>query len=155
MSADPRIACPRPGSSLSLTYNEAMELAYFGANVLHPQTLGPAVAQRHTGHRSAAATIPSHPGSRIEAAPAEREDGIKGITAIGGMALVNLEGSGMIGVPGTADRLFAVPAERAGVSVTLISQASSEHSICIAVPRDVARARPQDVISEAFADELE
>ena len=53
------------------------------------------------------------------------------------MALVNLEGSGMIGVPGTADRLFAA-LKNAGVSVTLISQASSEHSICIAVPEDVA-----------------
>ena len=69
------------------------------------------------------------------------------------MALVNLEGSGMIGVPGTADRLFAALKE-AGVSVTLISQASSEHSICVAVPRQLAE-RAQTVIRDAFAEELE
>ena len=68
------------------------------------------------------------------------------------MALVNLEGSGMIGVPGTADRLFAA-LKNAGVSVTLISQASSEHSICVAVPQDVAE-RARQVVSTAFADEL-
>jgi aspartokinase/homoserine dehydrogenase 1 len=68
------------------------------------------------------------------------------------MALVNLEGSGMIGVPGTADRLFAA-LKNAGVSVTLISQASSEHSICIAVPQNLAE-RAKQVASEAFADEL-
>ncbi len=68
------------------------------------------------------------------------------------MALVNLEGSGMIGVPGTADRLFAALKD-AGVSVTLISQASSEHSICIAVPQEVA-ARARQVIKDEFAVEL-
>ena len=93
-----------------------------------------------------------HAGSRIstESRPDER---IKGITAVGGMALVNLEGAGMIGVPGTADRLFAALKE-AGVSVTLISQASSEHSICIAVPAEVA-SRAKEVIADAFAEELE
>jgi aspartokinase/homoserine dehydrogenase 1 len=69
------------------------------------------------------------------------------------MALVNLEGSGMIGVPGTADRLFA-SLKGAGVSVTLISQASSEHSICVAVPQGLAE-RARKVISDTFADELE
>ena len=68
------------------------------------------------------------------------------------MALVNLEGSGMIGVPGTADRLFA-SLKDAGVSVTLISQASSEHSICIAVPDPVAEHAKQ-VIANEFAEEL-
>jgi aspartokinase/homoserine dehydrogenase 1 len=68
------------------------------------------------------------------------------------MALVNLEGAGMIGVPGTADRMFSA-LKKAGVSVTLISQASSEHSICIAVPQDLA-ARATMVIKDAFAVEL-
>jgi aspartokinase/homoserine dehydrogenase 1 len=68
------------------------------------------------------------------------------------MALVNLEGAGMIGVPGTADRLFAA-LRNAGVSVTLISQASSEHSICIAVPAELAE-QAKNVITDAFADEL-
>ena len=150
MSADPR-RVPEAQVIEQLTYNEAMELAYFGAKVIHPQTLGPAIENGipviiRNSHK------PEHPGSRIEAKSAPA-DNIKGITAVGGMALVNLEGSGMIGVPGTADRLFA-SLKRAGVSVTLISQASSEHSICIAVPEDLAE-RARKVITEAFAEELE
>ncbi|NIV16894.1 MAG: bifunctional aspartate kinase/homoserine dehydrogenase I [Woeseiaceae bacterium] len=149
MSADPN-RVPEAQVIEQLTYNEAMELAYFGARVIHPQTLGPVVDNdipviiRNT-------FSPEHPGSRISATIAPGDD-IKGITAISGMALVNLEGAGMIGVPGTADRLFAA-LKNAGVSVTLISQASSEHSICIAVPQEVA-LRAGDVIRDAFADEL-
>ncbi len=150
MSADPRLV-PEAQVIEQLTYNEAMELAYFGANVLHPQTLGPAVDNEipvviRNSHNAA------HPGSRIGAAAGQAEN-IKGITAIRGMALVNLEGSGMIGVPGTADRLFAA-LKHAGVSVTLISQASSEHSICIAVPAEVAD-RAREVVTNEFSEELE
>ena len=150
MSADPR-RVPEATVIDQLTYNEAMELAYFGAKVIHPQTLGPAVENDipviiRNSHNA------GHPGSRIESKSAD-DDSIKGITAIGGMALVNLEGSGMIGVPGTADRLFAA-LKGAGVSVTLISQASSEHSICIAVPQTLAE-RARQVIIEAFAEELD
>jgi aspartokinase/homoserine dehydrogenase 1 len=150
MSADPN-RVPEAQVIGRLTYNEAMELAYFGAQVIHPQTLGPVIDNdipvviRNTFN-------PDHAGSRISAELAKADD-IKGITAISGMALVNLEGSGMIGVPGTADRLFAALKE-AGVSVTLISQASSEHSICIAVPQEVAQ-RAGDVVREAFTEELE
>jgi len=150
MSADPR-RVPEAQVIHQLTYNEAMELAYFGAKVIHPQTLGPAV-QNDIPVIIRSSHNPEHPGSRIEM-QAEEEGSIKGITAIGGMALVNLEGSGMIGVPGTADRLFAA-LKKAGVSVTLISQASSEHSICIAVPEDLAK-RAQQVITDAFAEELD
>jgi aspartokinase/homoserine dehydrogenase 1 len=150
MSADPN-RVPEAQVIDRLTYSEAMELAYFGAKVIHPQTLGPAVDNdipvTIRNSRNSA-----HPGSRIEAASTPANN-IKGITAIGGMALVNLEGAGMIGVPGTADRLFS-SLKDAGVSVTLISQASSEHSICIAVPEDVAE-RARKVITETFADELE
>jgi aspartokinase/homoserine dehydrogenase 1 len=149
MSADPN-RVPEARVIEQLTYNEAMELAYFGAKVIHPQTLGPVIDNdipvfiRNSRN-------PAHPGSRI-AADTAQADGIKGITAIGDMALINLEGAGMIGVPGTADRLFA-SLKHAGVSVTLISQASSEHSICIAVPRVLAE-RARQVISDAFAEEL-
>jgi aspartokinase/homoserine dehydrogenase 1 len=150
MSADPN-RVPEAQVIDELTYSEAMELAYFGAKVIHPQTLGPVIDADipvviRNSHN------PAHPGSRIGAI-AKLGDGIKGITAIGGMALLNLEGAGMIGVPGTADRLFA-SLKRAGVSVTLISQASSEHSICIAVPQDLAE-RARQVVIDAFAEELE
>ena len=150
MSADPN-RVPEAQVIDQLTYNEAMELAYFGAKVIHPQTLGP-VIEKDIPVWIRSSHNPSHPGSRI-AADAAHIDNIKGITAIGGMALVNLEGAGMIGVPGTADRLFGALKD-AGVSVTLISQASSEHSICIAVPSDVS-ARAAQVIRDAFADELD
>jgi aspartokinase/homoserine dehydrogenase 1 len=149
MSADPN-RVPEAQIIEMLSYNEAMELAYFGAKVIHPQTLGPAV-DKDIPVIIRNSFDPQHPGSRIstESRPDER---IKGITAVGGMALVNLEGAGMIGVPGTADRLFAALKD-AGVSVTLISQASSEHSICIAVPAEVAN-HAKEVIAEAFAEEL-
>lgn len=149
MSADPN-KVPEARIIDRLSYSEAMELAYFGARVLHPQTLGPAIENnipiviRNSFHAD-------RPGSMI-VSQAEPDGQIKGITAIGGMALVNLEGSGMIGVPGTADRLFAA-LKTAGVSVTLISQASSEHSICVAVPQELAD-RAESVISDEFAEEL-
>jgi aspartokinase/homoserine dehydrogenase 1 len=150
MSADPN-RVPEARVIDCMTYNEAMELAYFGAKVIHPQTLGPIIENEipllvRNSHN------PSHPGSRI-ARDSLSSDNIKGITAIAGMALVNIEGAGMIGVPGTAERLFHA-LRTAGVSVTLISQASSEHSICIAVPQALA-ARTKDVIASAFAEELE
>ena len=149
MSADPN-RVPEAQVIELLSYNEAMELAYFGAKVIHPQTLGPAI-EKNIPVVIRNSFDAQHAGSRIstESRPDER---IKGITAVGGMALVNLEGAGMIGVPGTADRLFAALKE-AGVSVTLISQASSEHSICIAVPAEVA-SRAKEVIADAFAEEL-
>ncbi|NNL55800.1 MAG: bifunctional aspartate kinase/homoserine dehydrogenase I, partial [Woeseia sp.] len=149
LSGDPR-RVPEAQIIRTLSYNEALELAYFGARVLHPQTLGPVIAKnipvliRNT-------FSPDRPGSRIGRDIAGTHS-VKGITAIDGMALVNLEGTGMIGVPGTADRLFAA-LKRASVSVTLISQASSEHSICIAVPAELAM-RAAQVIRDAFADEL-
>jgi aspartokinase/homoserine dehydrogenase 1 len=150
MSADPN-RVPEARVIDELTYNEAVELAYFGTAVIHPQTMGPVIDNAvpvyiRNSHN------PGHPGSRI-AASADGEETIKGITAIGGMALLNLEGAGMIGVPGTADRLFGA-LKNAGMSVTLISQASSEHSICIALPEQLSE-RARDVVREAFAEELE
>ncbi|NBC21961.1 MAG: bifunctional aspartate kinase/homoserine dehydrogenase I, partial [Gammaproteobacteria bacterium] len=150
MSGDPN-RVPEAKVIDTLSYNEAMELAYFGAKVIHPQTMGPAVANqipiliRNT-------FAPEHPGTRVVAATGG-EDNIKGITAIDGVALVNVEGAGMIGVPGTADRIFGALRE-ADVSVILISQASSEHSICFAVPELLA-GTAQEVVSDAFAEELE
>jgi aspartokinase/homoserine dehydrogenase 1 len=94
MSADPN-RVPEARVIDCMTYNEAMELAYFGAKVIHPQTLGPIIENEipllvRNSHN------PSHPGSRI-ARDSLSSDNIKGITAIAGMALVNIEGAGMIG----------------------------------------------------------
>lgn len=150
MSADPN-RVPEARVIERMSYNEAMELAYFGAKVIHPQTLGP-VIQNDIPIVIRNSRNPQHPGTVIASARATKDD-IKGITAIGGMALVNIEGAGMIGVPGTAERLFEA-LHRAGVSVTLISQASSEHSISLAVPAGLAELA-RDVVSRGFAEELE
>lgn len=149
MSADP---CAVPQALLldHLSYNEAFELAYFGARVIHPQALSPAedagipVWIRNTFH-------PDCPGTRIDAGGHD-ELPVKGISGLADMALVTLEGAGMIGVPGTAERVFSA-LNRARISVTMISQGSSEHSICLVVPESGA-ATACRVLEEAFEREL-
>ncbi len=148
MSGDPR-RIPDVSIIRELSWHEAMELAYFGAKVLHPRTMAPLVARsipvwiRNTAH-------PEGSGTRIGAVGSD--GGVKGVTTIAGMALLNLEGAGLIGVPGTASRLFEA-LRNAGISVVLISQGSSEHSICCAVPEeDSLRAR--DAVRNAFAAEI-
>jgi aspartokinase/homoserine dehydrogenase 1 len=150
LSADPR-RVPDATVIDSLSYSEAMELAYFGAKVIHPQTMAPAVGRsipiwiRNT-------FAAERPGTLICARP-ESALPVKGITSIERIAIVNLEGAGMIGVPGTAHRLFGALREE-GISVVLISQGSSEHSICCAIPESEA-ARAAAVVRAAFARELE
>jgi aspartokinase/homoserine dehydrogenase 1 len=140
LSADPR-RVPEAIVVPAMSYDEAIELAYFGAKVLHPRTMEPAVARdipiwiRNTFNAS-------HPGSRIDRRGESGKSVVKGFSTFDGIALVNLEGTGMIGVPGVAQRLFGALRD-VGVSVVLISQASSEHSICFAVPEaegELARA---------------
>jgi aspartokinase/homoserine dehydrogenase 1 len=150
LSADPR-RVPDATVIDSLSYNEAMELAYFGAKVIHPQTMAPAVGGaipiwiRNT-------FAPEKPGTLICARPQSLLP-VKGITSIEHIALVNLEGAGMIGVPGTAHRLFGALREER-ISVILISQGSSEHSICCAVPQAEA-TRAATVVRAAFERELQ
>ena len=149
LSADPRLV-PNAQVIDELSYNEAMELAYFGAKVIHPQTMEPAVARnipiyiRNTfAPQKRGTLICAHPKSALK---------VKGITTIDPVALVNLEGAGMIGVPGTAHRLFGALRD-AGISVILISQGSSEHSICFAIPQAQA-ARAEEAVRRAFDAEL-
>jgi aspartokinase/homoserine dehydrogenase 1 len=150
MSADPR-RVPDATVIDSLSYNEAMELAYFGAKVIHPQTMAPAVKDgipiwiRNT-------FAPEKIGTLICAKPVSALP-VKGITSIERVALVNLEGTGMIGVPGTAHRLFGALREE-GISVILISQGSSEHSICCAIPQEQAE-QAAAVVRHAFERELQ
>jgi bifunctional aspartokinase / homoserine dehydrogenase 1 len=150
LSADPR-RVPDATVIDSLSYNEAMELAYFGAKVIHPQTMAPAVKGgipiwiRNT-------FAPDKVGTLICAQPASLLP-VKGITSIERVALVNIEGTGMIGVPGTAHRLFGALREE-GISVILISQGSSEHSICCAIPQEQAE-RAATVVRRAFERELQ
>ena len=149
LSADPR-RVPDATVIDSLSSKEAMELAYFGAKVIHPQTMAPAVV-KGIPIRIRNTFAPDKPGTLIRA-PA-------GIVARGqrnhdhrSTALVNVEGAGMIGVPGTAQRLFGALREH-GISVILISQGSSEHSICFAVPQDQAD-RAEEIVRATFEGEL-
>jgi aspartokinase/homoserine dehydrogenase 1 len=149
LSADPRLV-PEATVIDALSYNEAMELAYFGAKVLHPQTMAPAVRKRiPIWIRNTFA--PERAGTVIRGEVAHHPL-VKGITTIDGIALANLEGAGMIGVPGTAHRLFGALRED-GISVILISQGSSEHSICFAVPEAEAE-RAERIVRRAFDAEL-
>ena len=149
LSADPRVV-PEAVQLEALSYDEACELAYFGAKVVHPQTMSPAIERglpiiiRNTFQ-------PEHPGTRITAAR-DASGPVKGLTLSPGLALVNLEGTGLIGVPGTAERVFAA-LRNAKVSVVMISQGSSEHSICCVVKQEDAD-RAQSSLVTAFAHEL-
>ena len=151
LSADPRLV-PEAVSLPAMSYREACELAYFGAKVIHPQTMTPAIARglpivmRNTFR-------PEFAGTRIDAVGDPDAAGpVKGLTLDPDLAIVSLEGAGLIGVPGTAERVFAA-LHAARVSVVMISQGSSEHSICSVVrERDAQAAR--DAVVEAFAREL-
>ncbi|CAA7061285.1 unnamed protein product [Microthlaspi erraticum] len=132
----------------TLSYQEAWEMSYFGANVLHPRTIIPVmkydipIVIRNIFNLSA-------PGTMI-CRQIEDEDGykldapVKGFATIDNLALVNVEGTGMAGVPGTASDIFSAVKE-VGANVIMISQASSEHSVCFAVPEKEVKA-----VSEAL-----
>src|ERR1044071_5041648 len=149
LSADPRLV-PEAVVLEDVSYQEATELAYFGAKVVHPNTMAPAIENkipiwiRNTFN-------PSSPGTRIGEKSHSRRM-VKGFATVDGMALVNVEGTGMIGVPGIANRLFGALREM-GVSVVMISQASSEHSICFAIPEAQA-ALARKTVERAFFAEL-
>lgn len=150
MSADPR-SVPTAKSIPELTYREVSELAYYGAKVLHPKTMRP-VVEHSIPLRIKNTFNPDHPGTVIIKERAVSGGSLKAVTAIKDVRLLTVEGKGMLGVVGVAARVFkAVADER--VSVLLISQASSEQSICFAVPAghsdDIV-----DSIEEEFAEEI-
>jgi len=141
MSADPRLVADA-FSLESLSYDELMELSHFGAKVIYPPTLHP--ARVHSIPIIIRNTLnPSFEGTRVMEQTSRNGKEVRGISSIDEVALLRLEGDGMVGVPGIAQRLFGALASE-GVSVILISQASSEHSICFAVdPGSVEAARRQ------------
>jgi len=149
-SADPR-RVPDAIVIPELSYQEAAELAYFGAKVIHPNTMAPAIAKNITVWIKNSFK-PEAPGTRISASsPSDLP--IKGFAAVEDMALINVEGTGMIGIPGVAHKLFGA-LRAVGVSIVMISQASSEHSICFAVPRAHAELAKK-TIEQTFYAELQ
>ena len=131
MTADPR-SVPSARLLPALHYREAAELAYYGARVLHPRTMVP-LADRRIPLFVRSAFRPEIAGTRIAHDVGEGGYPVKALTAIHGQALVSIDGGGMIGVPGVAGRAFSALSQ-AGHSVVMISQSSSEASICFVVP---------------------
>ncbi|MBC7896261.1 MAG: aspartate kinase, partial [Cytophagaceae bacterium] len=150
LTADPRIV-PDARVIPQLTPREAAELAYYGAKVLHPRALIP-LGDRRIPVRVRPFGDPEAPGSEVSQRRTLREYPVKALSSIGQQALVTVSGNGMLGVPGIAARTFAAMHD-AGVSVSLISQASSEHSICFSVPEASAVAA-RTALERAFANEL-
>ncbi|HTG85427.1 MAG TPA: bifunctional aspartate kinase/homoserine dehydrogenase I, partial [Pyrinomonadaceae bacterium] len=149
-SADPR-RVPEAVVVPELSYQEAAELAYFGAKVIHPSTMSPAIAHNITVWIKNTFK-PDAPGTRISAVSPMNMP-IKGFAAVEDMVLINVEGTGMIGIPGVAHKLFGA-LRAVDVSVVMISQASSEHSICFAVPR-VHAERAKKTVEETFVVEMQ
>lgn len=137
MTTDPRVV-PQAHPIAHLSYAEISELSYFGAKVLHSQAIRPA---RREGIpvRILNTFEPEHPGTLITAQGKESTKAVKAITAIKNMSLVTVEGPGMAGIPGVAGRTFTAVAQT-DTNVLMISQASSEQSICFVVPsQDVGK----------------
>lgn len=134
-----------------LTYSEATELSFFGAPVVHPHSFIPAMnaslslSLRYWGDVDEEGTL-------VTRDPDTNEEGVKAFSVVKNISLVNVEGSGMSGVPGVSSRLFTA-LRNEGISVIFISQASSEYSICFAVPQREAKNAKDTIISE-FDEEI-
>ncbi len=151
MTADPRLVADAR-TIPSLSYAEVGEMAYFGAKVLHPQAIRPArIAQIPV--RILNTFEPAHPGTLITQEPGDGDKTVKAVTVIKGMSLIVIAGSGMMGVPGVAARTFGAVAH-AGTSVLMISQSSSEQSICFVVPTNES-GRVLAALREEMSRELE
>ena len=150
LSADPRDV-PEAFTLSRLSYTEAAEMAYFGARVLHPRTMRP-VQEQGIPLLIKNSLNPSAPGTLISSESHAVDLRVKAISTIRDVAVVMLEGSGMLGVPGIAARVFTTLAE-AGINVLMIAQASSEHSICLAV-REVDADPAVEALRGAFSAEL-
>jgi aspartokinase/homoserine dehydrogenase 1 len=151
MTADPRLVT-NARVIPDISYQEAMELSHFGAKVIYPPTLQP-VMNKNIPVWIKNTFSPSDPGTLIEKVSTATGSIIRGISSIHRIALLSLEGSGMIGIPGFSKRLFEA-LSRQQINVILITQASSEHSICVGVDNSQA-ALAKVAIDETFASEIQ
>lgn len=151
MTADPRlVANAKPIQRIS--YQEAMELSHFGAKIIYPPTIQP-VMKRNIAVWIKNTFAPQDFGTVIENETPPTDSIVRGISSINTISLLSLEGSGMIGIPGFSKRLFeALANER--INVILITQSSSEHSICVAINETDAE-RAQQSINHAFSYEVQ
>jgi len=150
MTADPRLT-NNARIIPNISYQEAMELSHFGAKVIYPPTIQPVMSKgipvwiKNT-------FAPADKGTVIESLTKGKGDIVRGISSINNIALISLEGSGMIGIPGFSKRLFeALSSEK--INVILITQSSSEHSICVGIDSSSVEKAKQ-VVDAAFANEI-
>ena len=151
MTADPRLVQnAKPIQRIS--YQEAMELSHFGAKIIYPPTIQP-VMNKNIPVWVKNTFAPQEHGTLIENTSTISDSFIRGISSINSISLLSLEGSGMIGIPGFSKRLFEALANES-VNVILITQSSSEHSICVGINElDTIKARRS--IDTAFSHEIE
>ena len=151
MTADPRLVT-NAKIIPQISYQEAMELSHFGAKVIYPPTIQP-VRGKGISTWIKNTFAPEDAGTVIQKESDNNGNSIRGISSINSIALLSLEGSGMVGIPGFSKRLFEALAVKK-INVILITQSSSEHSICVGI--DAANAdQAQRIIDEAFAYEIE
>jgi aspartate kinase len=150
LTADPRLV-PEARTLREISYNEAAELAYFGAKVLHPKTLRP-VAEACIPVWIRNSFAPERRGTKITATGHPTARGVKAITAISDVSLITVGGRGIVGVPGIAAKTFAATAQ-ARANVLLISQSSSQNDICFIV-NSADAPRTVETLRETFAYDL-
>lgn len=151
MTADPRLVSNAKIIS-NISYPEAMELSHFGAKVIYPPTIQP-VMDKNIPIKIKNTFAPDDFGTLIESKTTkENRDSVRGISSIGNITLLSLEGSGMVGVPGISKRMFESLSNEK-INIILITQASSEHSICVAVD-DKNAAKAKATLDEEFANEI-
>ena len=149
-SANPQIV-PDAKPLKQLTYKEALELAYFGASVVHPLTISP-MALENIPIYIKSSYAPDEQGTKISTEKDENQKLIKGLTSIPNVAVVRIQGAGMIGVSGISVKVFGA-LERAKISVMMISQASSEYSICFAI-NSLDANKAKEFLQEEFEREI-
>ncbi|WP_347218120.1 bifunctional aspartate kinase/homoserine dehydrogenase I [Chryseobacterium sp.] len=154
MTADPRLAShAKPISEIS--YHEAMELSHFGAKVIYPPSIQPVMVKninlkiKNTFDPEAQGTLVSH---HLNISENEKQQVAVGISNMGNIALLTLEGSGMVGIPGISAKLFQCLSQEK-INVILITQGSSEHSITIAI-HEKDRSAAENAINNSFADDI-
>jgi aspartokinase/homoserine dehydrogenase 1 len=151
MTADPRLV-PNAKVIPNISYQEAMELSHFGAKVIYPPTIQP-VMNKNIPVRIKNTFAPADFGTLIESRALKNGSSIRGISSINKVVLLSLEGSGMVGIPGFSKRLFEALANEK-INVILITQGSSEHSICVGIDEAFIH-QAKRAVDNAFAYEIE
>jgi len=150
MTADPRIV-PQARPIHHISYKEALELSHFGAKVVYPPTIQPVVSH-NIPIKIKNTFAPDAPGTLIERNPPESDSKLRGLSASDHIALLSMEGSGMVGIPGYSARLFGALASEK-INIILITQASSVHTMCVAIDeKDVESAKR--AVDDTFAYEI-